>query len=374
MTDVKLPALDLTWQATTGELAHKPPMTQSIPLIRAAAIAPMRRWLSEIGRDPRPLLEKAHLAWVPDTELLLPVPLRAVIRLLVEIARIEGPDAPLRCVGGQGGFEIGFIGSVALSAKTVREGLQRVALAMPLHCTHEVFIVSNHPGSLLVGDGWAMNLADDEERHLVQQYVAALIDMICSAAGTRQPCLSRVGMVPHPTAGLVHLRPWLGDRVYATERRTLDLEIPEAVANRPFPPNIREATNGRAVSDLSPLRQGQALCDDVGTLVSSMLSRTQISLDSIATAAGMSGRTLRRRLSGEGTSFSEIVDRTRALTALRRLQEETPPALKDLARELGYSDQATLTRAMRRWTGETPRSRAQQNLVSVRRGPFEGDT
>lgn len=341
-------------------------MTQSIPLIRAAAMAPLRRWLSEIDRDPGPFLEKAHLAWVPDNDPLLPVPLRAVIRFLVEVSRTEGPDAPLRCIGGRGGFEIGLIGSAALSATTVREGLQQVARYMPLHCTHEVFIVSNHTGPLRVGDGWAMNLADDEERHLVQQYVAALIDMICSAAGTQRPCLSRVGMVPHPTAGLSHLRPWLGDRVNATEKRTLDLQIPEAVADRPFPSDIRKAAIDRSVSDLSPLRQGKALCDDVSTLVSSMLSRTKLSLASIAAAAGMSGRTLRRRLSEEGTSFSDIVEGTRARIALRRLRSGARPALKDLARELGYSDQATLTRAVQRWTGNAPSS-----IRTTSSGPIE---
>ena len=346
-------------------------MTKSIPLIRAAAIAPMRRWLLENGSDPGPLLERAHLAWVPDDEPLLPIPLRAVIRFLLEIARAEGPDAPLRCVDGRGGFEIGLIGSVAFSAQTVREGLHRVARAMPRHCTHEVFTVSSDTRALHVADGWAMKLPDEEERHLVQQYVAALVDMICSVASGPQPCVSRVGMVPHPTAGLTHLRPWLGDRIYETEGRTLEIEISEEVADQPIPADIRDAAINRTEVGLPALRQGGTLSEDVATLVSSMLSQTTPSLDSVASAAGVSGRTLRRRLNEEGSRFSDILERTRARIALRRLQGKARPALKALARELGYSDQATLTRALRRWTGEAPSKLRNHPTLSTRSKVFD---
>ena len=98
------------------------------------------------------------------------------------------------------------------------------------------------------------------------------------------------------------------------------------------------------------------------------------SVDAIAASAGMSSRTFRRRLSDEGQTFSNIVECTRAEIALRRLQEPAAPIMRDLALELGYASQATLTRAMRRWTGNSPREilsiakhrSADQQVVSSR--------
>ena len=92
-----------------------------------------------------------------------------------------------------------------------------------------------------------------------------------------------------------------------------------------------------------------------------MLPRTKPAVDAVAASAGMSSRTLKRRLGEEGTSFSDLVDGTRASTAVARMQEPTPPLLKDLAAELGYANQATLTRAMRRWTGKSPRELKSEN-------------
>ena len=81
-----------------------------------------------------------------------------------------------------------------------------------------------------------------------------------------------------------------------------------------------------------------------------MVPRTKPSVDAVAAAAGMSGRTFKRRLNKEGTSFTDLVGGTRAGIAMARLQEPAPPLLRDLAAELGYANQETLTRAVRRWT------------------------
>ena len=330
-------------------------MVASIPMIRAAAIAPMRRWLIENGRDAAAFLSRADLDWVPADEPLLPIPLHCAVDLLVGIARAEGPDAPHRIISGRGGFEIGLIGLEAFRGETVREGLHNVARAMPLHCTHEIFVVADVVDGLHVSDGWITSMKNDEALHLVQQYVAALVQMICSVAAGSHKCLKRVGMVPHPETGLAHLRPWLEDRVFANEARTLDVALDNSVADLPFPASARREADRMAFQVPEVLRQGRTLSADVTALLSAMLPFTRPTIARVAAAASMSARTLRRRLRDEGSSFTTLLERTRADIALSRLEGEDPPLLKDLAAELGYADQATLTRAVRRWTGSTPR-------------------
>lgn len=69
---------------------------------------------------------------------------------------------------------------------------------------------------------------------------------------------------------------------------------------------------------------------------------------------GFSVRTLQRELSVHGLDWSRMLDGVRLRHAIRRLLSETP--LAEVARELGYTDQANFGRAFRRWTGTTPRS------------------
>jgi len=72
-----------------------------------------------------------------------------------------------------------------------------------------------------------------------------------------------------------------------------------------------------------------------------------------AETAGLTVRTLQRRLGEEGLTFSTFVEQARFDTA-SLLLETTDAALTDIADELGYSTQANFTRAFQRWAGVSP--------------------
>ncbi|PRY22163.1 AraC-type transcriptional regulator [Aliiruegeria haliotis] len=330
-------------------------MSQSIPLIRAASIAPMHRWLVEAGHDPAPFMTRAGLEWISTGDPLLPIPLSGAVRLLVDIARTDGPDTPWRIARGRGGYEIGFIGAAALMGPTVRAGFRRLSQSMPVHSTHEIFAVQTDGPGITINDGWTLNLGEDEVLHYVQQYVASLVDMICSEATGFPTSIATLGLVPHPSEGVSHLEPFLGERVGGRKDRLLDIAIDGQVADCLMPESVRERASEIADPTVPPLKLGNCLADDVVTLLASMLPRTKPSVDAVAAAADMSSRTFKRRLREEGKSFSGLVEGTRASMAIARLEEPAPPLLKDLATELGYANQETLTRAMRRWTGKPPR-------------------
>ncbi|MEQ3635973.1 helix-turn-helix domain-containing protein [Alcanivorax sp.] len=77
------------------------------------------------------------------------------------------------------------------------------------------------------------------------------------------------------------------------------------------------------------------------------------SLQTIAEKLDMSPRSLRRHLSMAGTAFSGIRNKVRETFATRYLQE-TCMSLEKIAHLLGYSDQASFSKAYRNWTGRTP--------------------
>ena len=73
----------------------------------------------------------------------------------------------------------------------------------------------------------------------------------------------------------------------------------------------------------------------------------------VARALHMSRRTLQRRLDEEGTSYKATLDSLRRELCLQYL-ERPEIALAEIAHIGGFSDTSALTRAVRRWTGQTP--------------------
>lgn len=84
-------------------------------------------------------------------------------------------------------------------------------------------------------------------------------------------------------------------------------------------------------------------------------SRGQIGIAELGRGSGVSPRNLTRLFHAwVGMSPKRFARIVRAQAALRRLSERPPPELSALAAELGYSDQAHLTREVRAVAGAAP--------------------
>ena len=70
--------------------------------------------------------------------------------------------------------------------------------------------------------------------------------------------------------------------------------------------------------------------------------------------------TLQRLLRAEGTSYREVLDETRRELALHYV-EDRRYALSEIAFLLGFADQASMTRAFKRWTGTSPKRYAERS-------------
>ena len=72
--------------------------------------------------------------------------------------------------------------------------------------------------------------------------------------------------------------------------------------------------------------------------------------DDVAQALAMHRRTLNRRLSAEGTTFQQVLDRVRFAVA-KEMLEDSQASIPEIAASLGYADYVSFTRAFKRWTG-----------------------
>ncbi|MEJ2410494.1 MAG: AraC family transcriptional regulator ligand-binding domain-containing protein [Novosphingobium sp.] len=88
-------------------------------------------------------------------------------------------------------------------------------------------------------------------------------------------------------------------------------------------------------------------------IISRWLGRTNIECATVAAELKLSERSLRRRLTEEGTSFRELLQDARKERA-QTILAKPGMSLAVAAEQLGYSDTAAFSRAFKEWTGVSP--------------------
>jgi AraC-like DNA-binding protein len=111
--------------------------------------------------------------------------------------------------------------------------------------------------------------------------------------------------------------------------------------------------------------QAEALCDAAAPATAARAVTARLhralrdgrgdvpALGEVAQALGSSERTLRRRLSEDGTSWRALLDDARR-TRARELMAERHASVIEAALALGFSDGTAFTHACRRWFGRPP--------------------
>ena len=281
----------------------------------------------------------------------------AVIRnLLADLGDQPGLGAGIGACSTIG--RTGVIGFMMLAGPTVRAALERAIPYLALSPTHLRFSLeegdSGDGGSGLV---YAV-AADDEippdvRTFVVERDLAGLAVAFRGAQIDLQ--LEGIETTLGPESAALLARAWgLGPEAVqphsATNRlafpsERLDVRLPQADENtaRLFEQQCRDVLEARMA------RVG------VAGQVRSRLRHERGEWPSMADVAAdlhLDERTLRRRLTAEGTSFRQLLDEVRHARALELLGQGA--AVAEVARELGYSETATFTRSFTRWEGVSP--------------------
>ncbi|MCM3515600.1 AraC family transcriptional regulator [Nocardioides sp. P86] len=151
------------------------------------------------------------------------------------------------------------------------------------------------------------------------------------------------------------------------------LEVDAAELDRPLP-----RPTGRAAAQVDRLaeqlclqavarrRERTGVAQEVRVLITQRLA-AGAPMPEVASALGLSERTLRRRLGAAGTTYRELLEEVRAPLAAELLGAGLPVA--EVARRLGYAETAALTHAHRRWTGGPPSSARREHPAFTQRSP-----
>lgn len=130
-------------------------------------------------------------------------------------------------------------------------------------------------------------------------------------------------------------------------RSLLSLKLPSAAA-------LAKAQTQASHEGLQRSAPSTDFVSSLQQLIESLLIQGYPDIDQAAFACGMSTRSLQRRLTEAGISYSKLVEKVRFDLAIGWLQD---PSIKisDITAELAYTDVANFSRAFKRWTGVSPR-------------------
>jgi AraC-like DNA-binding protein len=332
---------------------------RTLPLIRAASLVPFVRFLDGLGAPTARFLTDAELAYYPYDQPEAPIAFLSVLRFSMQAAESCGVlDLGCRAAEQASLNQLGIFGRAVSHAPDVRSALLRAGSLMRHFSSHEsLFLLADEAEPTITVHFTRM--AGLGERHVAEQYTAMLVRRVVEASGLIGPCFRRVAFSSDPFGSFELLRHWFCDEIVLAERPGLKMTLLPGILDRPL--FAQDPDQPRPAGWL-PLGPSLSLRESLSLLVSTMLLGGLPSIAEVADVSGMSLRSLQRQMHAEGTSFREVLDGQRRELALRYVRQSSV-SLSGLSQNLGYGYQSSLTRAVKRWTAESPRSLRRTELA-----------
>ena len=307
------------------------------------------------GVDVVPILKKTHVTLPQIEEPGVRLRVRDQINFLNLVASdLQDDFLGFRLALKADLREIGWLYYVSASSETISEALQRAARY-----------------SSIVNEGISLHYADKGDvvitvryvgvgrhfdRHQIEFIVAVLVRM----------CRQLTGLRLLPTrVQFVHRRERPGPEF--AELFGSDVDFGAAVDGATFAAAIRNMPTVSGDPYLNKLLIGhfeealslkpvykESFRASVENAMVPLLPHGKARAGEIARRLGTSQRTLARRLSREGLTFSDVLEGLRSGLAKRYLADRDL-SISEIAWLLGYREVSAFTHACRRWTGQTPR-------------------
>lgn len=305
--------------------------------------------LANVGLDPVRVCAEAGVDPAVVQDASRPFGVRKLGRVLAR-AEAMARDPHLGLHLAEKAHGRGMLSYVFRAQPSVERGLAEMArFASAVWGLDDVIRIARRGGDVSVG----LHAGDDVPRHAVEFVVARL------AIGLRQSgaVLHEVAFRHAASPPAHEYRRVLGVPV-RFRRSVTALRLDASALARPLPTANPDAAAALAAGLHAPSRAARddtvPVAARLGRAIEGALADgASLDREPIARALGMSGRTLARRLAGEGTGFREIVEASRRRVAITLVKEGTQP-LGEIASRCGFADQAAFGKAFRRWFGAAP--------------------
>lgn len=305
--------------------------------------------------DFRPFLAQVGL---PDTIFQRPdieIPIEKYMELLEAVAEASKPEIGLAMGERLRPADLGVYGHAMAATRDVAELLRVMAQYLYVFAQQNVIRVDTaerrtvvsyrHTGPQQLG-----------AIHDVEFATAAILVVIRQLTGKQLVPLSVEFAHPKPEYAAHYARFFgceagfgrSGNRIHL-DNRMLDLPVMSS------DPGLLSALEFSMAEKLKVRSDEDDLVTRVNHLITVHLGEGDAQVGQIASALGLSRRSLQRKLADEGRQFGEMVDANRYAVAMDYIQH-SEYSLTDIAIMLGYSELSSFSRAFRRWTGKSPQS------------------
>jgi AraC-like DNA-binding protein len=301
-----------------------------------------------------PLLKAAHLTHQQIKNPRAAIKVRDQIKFLnLVAAALEDDHLGFHLAKIPDLREIGLLYYVLASSDTLIDALQRAVRYSSI--VNEGILQRCIDGNSVGVSFHYVGVSRHEDRHQIEFWMTGLVRACRQLTGLR--LLPNRVRLTHRQARNAEYAEFLGD----------DVEFGASTDDITFSNSIRQSPVVSADPHLNKLLVSyceEAIChrpkskgsfqSNVENAIVPLLPHGKAQAGEIARQLGLSQRTLARRLSLEGLTFSELLENLRSDLANRYLDNGDLP-ISQIAWLLGYREVSAFSHAFKRWTGKTPR-------------------
>lgn len=338
-----------TGRTRHARLANSP--GAAIPFTRVSVIRPFVDFLGAIGAPVERFLQQAR---IPVTLLEQPealVPLHLAHSFLEYAANAEGIDHLGLAVGQQtSAYDLGVFGELLRHALTVYDYLQTGIQLIGSVTSGQQFWLAREGDQVRI-NWYSPGKVSLGRCHGDLYTLTTLLRMLrCFADGRWNP--EEMRLLTGNERLLGNADAFYDARIVTGQTRS-SFTIPLTLLQLPILPQISGRQLRQGLPDGLQPAMPEDLASSVEQVIASLLPDDCPDVHLAAEAAGMSTRTLQRRLGDVGLSYSHLLNRARMRLAAKWLADTTI-SVAEIAAALGYSDPANFTRAFRRKAGVSP--------------------
>jgi AraC-like DNA-binding protein len=351
-------------------VAAKPGRVASIPSASGGIARMVCDQLRERGIPLAPLLSKTGLSIEQIEDRAASVEVQSQIKILKVAADVLQDDLLGFHLSREYDLrEIGLFYYVLASSEVMNDALQKATRYSRI--TNEGVSLSYRADKEVVISLDYVGIERRSDYHQIEFWLVSLV-RLCRQLTNRRLIPSRIALVHHRKNMPAEFRSLLGCEIQFGAGAD-EVVFPAAIANLPIVSADSHLNQlliqycEDALAYRSPART--SLRASVENVMAPLLPHGKANAVEVARRLGMSHRTLARKLSAEGLTFSDIAEELRRDLAGHYLGDTDLP-ISQIAWLLGYREVSAFTHAFKRWTGRTPRqSRTQKPPAAVDRPP-----
>ena len=314
----------------------------------------IQKSLNEIGIESDPFLESLLAKLNPADEHKQTVVFQDLLTLYTRLSKIDTPAIGLRIGSRISCGDYGLYGCTLLCKRTLADAL---LFSIKYHTlvtrTTRLYLEPPRDGKRIYGCSDILFAPEIKSFNLEMQ-IAINLTLIREVLGTPDFSPVRVSFEFNRPSYSEKLEDFIGSEVLYGQENTFIELCEEDLTKSPL------KSNPLAVPLLLQMCEQHipdfAHEDEIVERVYNWVSKNihnELKIDRIAQELFVSERTLRRKLSEQGTSFSTICATVKQSFAKQYIRE-TQLSFDDIAQSLGFNDTSNFRHAFKGWTGMTP--------------------